>query len=246
MRTSGSKEQSKLGYFAYLRNLLFYVIDGSKGTTRKIDRILRETLNSFYTKGERFFNQKALSKSCGLSLGTINPVIARLEQFGAIERRPLGFRLIDPKRALLYWAATRDLAKDVAYSTFAAVSVHELETQMPPGSILTAHSGFRAHFGTTPADYDMVFVYANPEAIKRMFKPTQRKKRNLFVLVPDDHLKRLSEGGVAPLAQIYVDLWQLGASASRFVEELERKLAPAALKALEEVTKTPKREDNRR
>ena len=202
-------------------------------STRKIDRILREILDSFYTRGERFFNQKALSKSCGLSLGTINPVIARLEQFGAIERKPLGFRLIDPKRALLYWAVTRDLVKDIAYSTFAAAPVHELETQMPPGSILTAHSGFRARFGTTPADYDAVFVYANPEAIKRMFKPTQRKKRNLFVLMPDDHLARLSKDGVAPLVQIYVDLWQLGVPASRFVEELEREFASAAYRALE-------------
>jgi hypothetical protein len=71
-----------------------------------------------------------------------------------------------------------------------------------------------------------------------MFRPKQRKKNNLFVLMPDDHLKRLSEGGVAPLAQIYVDLWQLGALASRFVEELDRKLASAALRGLEEVTKT--------
>jgi len=170
-------------------------------------------------------------------------VIARLEQFGAIERRPLGFRLIDPKRALLYWVVTRDLTNDIAYSTFVAAPVHELETQMPPDSILTAYSGFRARFGTTPADYDTVFVYANPEAIKRMFKPTQRKKRNLFVLVPDDHLKRLSEGGVAPLAQIYVDLWQLGALASRFVEELERKLAPTALRALKEVAGALKRHE---
>jgi len=206
--------------------------------TRKIDRILREILHRFYEQGERFSNQKGLSQSCELSLGTINPVIARLEQFGAIERKPLGFRLVDPKRALIYWAVTRDLAKDIVYNTFVATPVHELETQMPPSSILTTYSGFRARFNTTPADYDTVFVYANPDAIKRMFRPTQRKKSNLFVLMPDDHLKRLSEGGVAPLAQIYVDLWQLGALASRFVEEFDRKLAPTALRGLEEVTKT--------
>jgi hypothetical protein len=122
--------------------------------------------------------------------------------------------------------------------------VHELETQMPPGSILTAYSGFRARFGTTPTDYDTVFIYADPDKIKRMFKPTQRKKSNLFVLVQDDHLKRLSESGVAPLTQIYVDLWQLGALASRFVEELDRKLAPAALRGLEEIAKTLGASDN--
>lgn len=164
-------------------------------------------------------------------------MITRLEQFGAIERKPLGFRLIDPKRALLYWAVTRDLASDIAYSTFVAATVDELERELPPGSILTAYSGFRAKFGVAPADYEWVFAYASPKAVERRFKPTQREKRNLFVLTPDEHIKRLSEGGIAPLPQIYVDLWQLGTPASRFVEELDRKLAPAAVRALEEVAR---------
>ncbi|MDI6884440.1 MAG: hypothetical protein QMD00_04890 [Hadesarchaea archaeon] len=203
--------------------------------TRKIDRILRETLNRFYTKGERFFNQKGLSKSCGLSLGTINPVITRLEELGALERKPLGFRLIDPKRALLYWAITRELAKDITYTTFVPRATEELEAELPRGPILTAYSGFRAKLGRTPTDYEQVFVYADADEIRRTFRPTRREKRNLFVLTPDEHLTRLSEDGVAPLVQIYVDLWQLGALASRFVEELERELAPAPTRALEEI-----------
>ncbi len=203
--------------------------------TRKIDRILRETLNRFYTKGERFFNQKGLSKTCGLSLGTINPVITRLEELGALERKPLGFRLIDPKRALLYWAITRELSKDVAYATFVPRAAEKLEAELPRGAILTAYSGFRAKLGRTPADYEQVFVYADADEVRRMFRPTQREKRNLFALASDEHLTRMSEGGVAPLVQVYVDLWQLGAPASRFVEELERELAPAPTRALEEI-----------
>jgi len=66
----------------------------------------------------------------------------------------------------------------------------------------------------------------------------------LFVLTPDEHLQRLSEGGIAPLVQIYVDLWQLGAHASRFVEGLEQKLALAPIRALEGVVRAPeKRQD---
>ncbi len=76
---------------------------------------------------------------------------------------------------------------------------------------MSAYSGFRAKFGSAPVDYEQVFVYADPDLIKRTFKPTQRKRRNLFVLTPDEHLQRLSEKGVAPSVQIYVDLWQLGA-----------------------------------
>lgn len=204
-------------------------------TLKKIDRILREVLHRFYGGGERFFNQKGLAQTCSLSLGTVNPLIARLEQLGAIERKPLGFRLIDPKRALLYWAITRELWKDITYTTFVPGTVKELEAELPRSAILTAYSGFRAKLGSTPADYDQVFIYADVNEIRRAFKPTSRERRNLFVLMPDEHLKRLSEKNVAPLTQIYVDLWQLGAPASRFVEELERRFVPAAYRALEEI-----------
>jgi DNA-binding transcriptional MocR family regulator len=209
---------------------------------RKIDRILREILHRFYQGGERFFNQKGLAKICALSLGTVNPLIARLEGLGAIERKPLGFRLVDPKRALLYWAITRELEKDITYTTFVPGTVEELEARLPRGAILTAYSGFRAKLDLTPADYEQVFVYADHDEIKHVFKPTSRQERNLFVLTPDGHLQRRSEKNVAPLVQIYVDLWQLGAPANRFVEELEREFAPAPTRALEGVTKTFEKE----
>ncbi len=207
-------------------------------TLKKIDRILREILHRFFGSGERFFNQKGLAKTCALSLGTVNPLIARLAQFGAIERKPLGFRLVDPKRALLYWAITRELGKDVAYTTFVPGTVEELEAGLPHSAILTAYSGFRAKLGSMPTDYDQVFIYADADEIRRTFNPTSREKRNLFVLKPDEHLQRLSEKNVAPLVQIYVDLWQLGAPASRLVDELEREFAPAPTRALEGVAKT--------
>jgi len=209
---------------------------------KKVDRLLREILHRHHEHGDRFFSQKNLAEVCGLSLGTVNPIITRLEQMGAIERKPLGFRLIDPKRAILYWAVTRDLPKDVKYATFAPKKLEEVETELPPGSILTAYSGYRAKFSTTPADYSQIFVYADPDVVRRVYKPTQRKKYNLFVLASDDHLKSLSKGNVAPLVQIYVDLWQLGAPASRFVEDLEKKLALAPTRALEEVAIALKRE----
>lgn len=119
--------------------------------------------------------------------------------------------------------------------------MNELEAGLPRGSILTAYSGFRAKLGSTPSDYKQVFAYAHADEVQRMFKPTPRQRRNLFVLEPDEHLQRLSEGGVAPLVQIYVDLWQLGALASRFVDELERELLPAPTRALEGVARALKK-----
>ncbi|MEW6221715.1 MAG: hypothetical protein AB1476_00115 [Candidatus Hadarchaeota archaeon] len=208
---------------------------------RKIDRLLREILHHFHERGERFFNQKNLAEVCDLSLGTVNPVITRLEQIGAIDRKPLGFRLINPGRAQIYWAVTRELPKDITYATFVPKKVEEIESDLPKGSILTAYSGYKAKIGSVPADYSQVFIYADAAAIRRVHRPTPRKKRNLFVLTPDEHLARLSEGGVAPLVQTYVDLWQLGAPASRFVEELEKRLARAPTKAFEEVARAFKR-----
>ena len=59
----------------------------------------------------------------------------------------------------------------------------------------------------------------------------------MFVLAPDEHLMRLSENGVAPPVQIYVDLWQLGALGSRFVQEFEREFTPDPTLTLEEVAR---------
>lgn len=121
------------------------------------------------------------------------------------------------------------------------MTTDELEAGLPRGAILTAYSGFRAKLGSTLADYEQVFIYADADGIKRAFKPTRSKKKNLFVLTPDEHLGRLSERGVAPPVQIYVDLWQLGAPGSRFVQELEREFASAPTRALEEVAREGKK-----
>ena len=120
------------------------------------------------------------------------------------------------------------------------VTANELEAGLPRGVILTAYSGFRAKLGSTPADYEQVFIYADADGIKRAFKPTRNKECNLFVLAPDEHLMRLSERGVAPPVQIYVDLWQLGAHGSRFVREFEREFASAPTRALEKVAREEK------
>ncbi len=200
---------------------------------KKGDRVFREILFRFYGRGERFMSQKALARACELSLGSVNPLIARLERLGAIEKKPLGFRVIDPKKILLYWASTRDLPRDVIYSTRSPLSTTGIEAQMPPGAILTGCSGYRVRFGDAPADYDEVYVYADPREVKRKFPAREAYRKNVFVLRSDPHLERLSEGGVVPLAQLYVDLWQLGAPANRFVDELDRKLELTQVGALE-------------
>jgi len=195
---------------------------------KKNNRVLLEIFHRFHTRGERFFNQRELAKSCGLSVGTVNPLIARLRQLGAVEIKPLGFRLTDPKRALLYWAFDRNLPADITYATHAPHPVEEIERQLSGRVIFTAYSGFkRRKVGRPPAKYREVVVYGDGEMVRRTFRPREDVKPNIYVLEPDAHIKRLSEDGISPLGLIYVDLWQLGAPASRFVEVLEsRVLSP--------------------
>lgn len=204
---------------------------------KKGERVLREILYRFYELGERFMSQKALAESCKLSLGSVNPVVRRIEQLGTIEKKPLGFRITDVMRILLYWASKRNLARDIVYSASSTLSAAEIEEGLPRGSILTAYSGFKARFGEIPADYHEIYVYADPAEIERRFPKTRGRRRNLLVLKPDEHLSRLSRDGIAPLAQIYVDLWQLGEPAKIFVDALDARMRLTEVGALRGIIK---------
>jgi DNA-binding transcriptional MocR family regulator len=201
---------------------------------RKSQRILREMLHRYYTNGERFFSQKELAESCGLSLGTVNPLIKKLERMRIVECRPLGLRLLDPERALVYWAAERDFFKDVTYSTFTPDNVSEVESVVKSIGLLTAHSGYKLIFGKVPFEYSCVFVYAPADEIKKRYGPREGSP-NLFVLHPDDHLKKLSQEGTVPLVQLYVDLWQMGELRGALLEEIKKRLAGAPLRAIEKI-----------
>ena len=203
---------------------------------KKVNRVLREILYRVYGRYEFFMSQKALAQACGVSMDTVNRLVAKLNQFRSIEKKPLGFRVTEPEKILTYWATTRNLARDITYSTYSPNSVSEIEGDMPPGSVFTMFSGYHLRFKETPTYYEEVYVYADQDAVKRKFPESQADRRNLFVLRQDPYLERTSKNGAAPIAQLYVDLWQLGGSpANRFLLELKKKLKakPAeALKAL--------------
>jgi hypothetical protein len=200
---------------------------------KKINRVLREILHRVYERNEFFMSQKALAQACGVSMDTVNRLIWKLSLFRSIEKKPLGFRVTEPEKILTYWATTRDLAGDIVYSTYSASSVEEIERDMPPGSVFTMFSGYRLRFTKTPTHYEEVYVYADPDLVKRRFPESPLERCNLFVLRPDPHLQRTSRDGAAPLAQLYVDLWQLGGSpADRFILELKKKFEAKPIEAL--------------
>ena len=200
---------------------------------KKVNQVLREILYRVYERNESFMSQKSLAQACRLSMDTVNRLVAKLNQFRSIEKKPLGFRVTEPKKVLSYWASTRNLARDIIYSTYSPDSVSKIESEMPAGTISTAFSGYRLKFNKTPTHYEEVYVYADPDEVRRRFPESPAERKNVFVLRSDPHLARTSKDGAAPLAQIYVDLWQLGGSpADRFILELETKLEAKPVEAL--------------
>lgn len=207
---------------------------------KKGDRILREILYRFYEKEKRFMSQKSLAESCNTSIDTANRIINKIHNFRAIEKKPFGFRIVYPKKILFYWACTRDLAKDIIYSTYSPNSMESIENQIPEGDVLTAHSGYRMKFKSRPVHYREVYVYANPREIQNRFPEKDLEKKNLFVLETDPHLKQVSQNGYPPLAQIYVDLWQIGGrAAEKLVIKLMQKLEKTGLRTLESMIIPP-------
>lgn len=200
---------------------------------KKTNYILREILYRVYEERKPFMSQKSLAESCGLSTETVNRLVGKLHRFRSIEKKPQGFRVVDSRKVLQYWSATRDLHSDIQWTTYSADSTEEIESRLPKGSVLTAYSGYNRKFSDAPSPYDKVYVYAPPDEARRTFPEPKAVERNLIVLRPDDHLERVSGDGSAPLAQLYVDLWQIGTkTADRYRLELEGKLEPEPAETL--------------
>ncbi len=199
---------------------------------KKNTRVLREILYRVYDQGEFFMSQKALAEACHTSMDTVNRTVAKLSHFRAIEKKPFGFRVAEPKKVLMFWAATRNLIDDIAYVTYSPDSANEIEHQMPERTVFTAFSGFHKKFGRSPVGYDEVYVYADPEEVRRRFPESAALKTNIYVLEPDEHLTKTSKDKAPPIAQLYVDLWQIGGSpADRYVLELEQSFEAKPLEA---------------
>ncbi len=202
---------------------------------KKLDRIPREVLYQVYEHGDRFFKQKDLAKACDLSLGTINPFIQKMVRLGILERKPQGFRVVDTDRFLTYWGTHRELYKDVIFSTYVPRRVDGIETDLPAGAIVTAYTGYKKYFDNIPTNYSKVYIYSKKSVIKKRFEERPQMEPNLIVLDNDEHLKKRSIGDKVPLSQLYVDLWQLGRPANRFINELKNKLSQRTIRGLEKI-----------
>ena len=175
---------------------------------RKAEFIFRELLFQALEKKQYSFTQKELSSRLNISLSNVNHALLRLRAMNAIKVKPMGFSVVNPKKILFYWACSRNLQKDIVYSTRAALPVmREIEKNMPADAIFTAYSGFKFKFNDAPADYSEVYVYAaDLDEMHKRFPPS-KKQPNLFVLQCDAIMQ--SYGNIAPIGQLFADLWNL-------------------------------------
>ncbi|MBO3841664.1 MAG: hypothetical protein FGF48_04545 [Candidatus Brockarchaeota archaeon] len=169
----------------------------------------------------RVFKQLELSRVCKLSLSTVNYALRPLERMNAVEKKRFGFTVLDPKKILLYWASVRRLEKEIVYQTYVEEPVEKIESEVPANSVFTAYSAFKFRFKKIPSEYSEVVVYGVERDFERRFgKESTRLKPNLIVLNLDEHLSRFK---IAPIAQIFVDLWNLRSwYAKDFLREMEK------------------------
>jgi DNA-binding transcriptional MocR family regulator len=187
---------------------------------KRIERVYREVLYQAIEKKQNFLTQKNLSKECMISIGNVYHALKPLESMNAIEKKPRGFKVINTKKILLYWASIRNLQKDIVYQTYSNKPTVEIEKMMPT-CLFTAYSGYKFIFNSAPSDYSEVLLYANKEEVERRF-PKTKNKPNIFVLKTDEHLMKFKQ---VPLAQLFVDLWNLSTwYAQDFLKVLEEKI----------------------
>lgn len=188
----------------------------------KIERVYREILCTILDEKKKdvMFKQKELQEKTGLSISTVNYALKPLENMNTIEKKPFGFRVIDPKRILIYWASIRKLSKDIVYKTFVNEKVEKIEASVPSQSVFTAYSAFKFRFKKIPSEYNEVVIYGNKEDFKERFSEENKKfKPNMIVLNLDEHLLKFK---IIPIAQIFVDLWNLNTwYAKEFLKKLE-------------------------
>lgn len=194
---------------------------------KRIELVYREILYRTIEKKENFLTQSELSQKLGMSLSIINRAVNRLNDIGAVKIAQRNFKVIDIKKILYFWASIRNLNKDIAFQGRAEMSVRDIERNMPHGIVFTAYSAYKFAFKDVPADYSEVYVYADNaeiEEIKKRFfnKKLKNTRPNLVVLKKDSFIKNYNK---IPIAQIFVDLWNLNEWYSKeFIQSFERRL----------------------
>lgn len=189
----------------------------------KKEIIWREILYQVIEKKKNKFTQKELALKFNFSLSTIFNALKIPRATGAIIVKGRFFIITDKEKFLNIWGTHRNLQKDIVYKTYVDLPIQKIEGELPGSTIYTAYTAYRLKFNEVPADYDKVYIYTqNLEDIKKRF-PLKHGRENLIILQADDSLS--DYGSFPPLAQIYVDLWNLPEwYANDFLKALKQKI----------------------
>lgn len=194
---------------------------------KKYERVYREILTGILNKKERF-SQLELSKKCYVSLGLANKVLKRLKEIGAVEIFPMQFRVLDASKILFDWATKRNINKDIEEKYSIDMKTKEIEKSLP--FILTAYSGLRLLSKSVPFEYNKVYAYVSEdekEILKIWLKdkPLTKGRENLFFIFTNDrHLIENSKKKIAPIPQIFVDIYSLsGIESKYFIKDILEK-----------------------
>lgn len=194
---------------------------------RKKELVYLWILNGMLDRRTYTFTQLGIARELGISISTVNNALKPLVKMMAVSIRHMNFTIKDKERMLLFSASSRNIDKDIIYKTRVDAPVSRIEKDMPSGTIYTAYSGYKFKCADVPADYNEVYVYADDailQEIKRRF-PEKKGHENLIILKLDPLLKKLSKNGIAPLPQMYVDLWNINTWYAReFLKGIEKRL----------------------
>jgi len=188
---------------------------------KKEERILREILIGVKKRKEKFF-QKEISKVCNVSIGLVNKLVKKLESQSSVQRKGRGSSVIDASKILLYWATRRQIQKEINERYYIKNSVEQIEKTLPACVIFTAFSGWRLLTKRAPADYREIYIFVpkgSENVIKLWLKENRPSKgpENLFIIYTDDeHLIKNSKKNIAPVPQIFVDLYSIGGISSKY------------------------------
>lgn len=197
----------------------------------KEEAVLREILCQVLYNNN-VIEQKQISVKLQVSIGLVNRIVKRLENIGAAYKTGRKYSIVSFKKILLYWASTRNLQRDIMYSTRVSMPVREIEKSLPDGMIFSAYSAFNYLFNEAPADYSEVWVYSSQEMIPEVTErfPPVKLPGNLYVLRPDmllhENAVHCSNGkNIVSIPQMYVDLWNIPSWYSKdYITLLERKM----------------------
>lgn len=203
-----------------------------KRNMSKKEAIWREILFQRRKNNIVKFTQKGLAQKFGFSLSTVFNALKPLRESHAVKITGRFFLLEDYRRVLYLAASARKLERGIYYRAFINKPVSELEGMMSPGAVFSLYSGYKFLFGSVPAEYDHLYIYAEKEKFQdilgRLPKEAQKSAApNFFVIEPDSWFKNYEED---PLEQIFIDIWNAPEwYAKDFLRLLENKLEEKGL-----------------